>query len=125
MYKGILILAITGLLLVLGTNYLFVYSMQQKTIRERDRQDKVYWRAFTEIEHFGEHPEELTEHNAKIALEEARNAGMNKNREGVLQNYFQDLERCYQGERESCKRANSDMSEAISDNYGRVVKTTH
>jgi len=50
---------------------------------------------------------------AKIALDKAREAGLSRNRENILQNYFQDLERCYQGERESCKKMSDDMNLAI------------
>ena len=53
------------------------------------------------------------EHKAKIALDKAREASLSKNRENILQSYFQDLERCYQGERESCKKVNHDMNLAI------------
>jgi hypothetical protein len=113
MYKRIVILAITGLLLVLGTNYLLVYAVQQQAMRARARQDKVYWRAFNEIEHFGEHPDATAEQQGKAALDEVRKAGLGKNRESVLQNYFQDLQRCYQGEREYCGKVDSAMNAAI------------
>jgi hypothetical protein len=46
-------------------------------------------------------------------MDEAHMRGLSKTRQDILQNYFQDLERCYQGDRDSCKKANSDMNEAI------------
>jgi hypothetical protein len=46
-------------------------------------------------------------------LDKAREAGLSRNRENILQNYFQDLERCYQGERESCEKVSDDMNLAI------------
>ena len=113
MYKRLLILAITGLLFVLGLNYLLIYPLKQSVARERERQDKMYWNAFNAIEHFGEQPDKDTEQKAKAALDEARAKGLAKNRESILQGYFQDLEHCYQGERESCKKVNIDMNRAI------------
>jgi hypothetical protein len=46
-------------------------------------------------------------------LDKAREAGLSKNRENILQDYFQDLELCYQGERESCEKVSDDMNLAI------------
>jgi hypothetical protein len=119
MYKGILILASIGLVLVFGTNYLLIYAVQQKTIRERDRQDKAYWKAFNAIEHFGEHPDGVTEHDATVTLDEARQARLSKNRESLLQTYFQDLQRCYQGARDSCNKVNGDMNAALSSTFSK------
>ena len=113
MYKRIVVLGILGLLFVLGVSYLLVYTLSQQVVRERERQDRVYWSTFNAIEQFGERPDTGTEQKAKSALEEARQRSLNKDRVRILQNYLQDLERCYQGERESCKKANSDMNEAI------------
>ncbi len=113
MYKRIVALGIVGLVLVLGTSYLLVYSLNQQVVRERERQDRVYWSTFNAIEQYGERPDTGTEQKAKSALEEARQRSLNKDRVRILQNYLEDLERCYQGERESCKKANSDMNEAI------------
>ena len=113
MYKRIVVLGIMGLTFVLGANYLLVYTLNQQVARERNRQDNVYWKTFNAIEQFGEHPDTGTEQKAKAALDEARQRGLSKNRARILQNYFEDLERCYQGDRESCKKANSDMNEAI------------
>jgi hypothetical protein len=113
MLKGILILGIVVLLFVLAANYLLIYTVNQKTTRERQRQDNLYWKTFNAIEFYGEHPDQATEQKAKAALDDARQNNLSKNRELILQNYFQDLERCYQGEQESCKKANSDMNEAI------------
>jgi sensor c-di-GMP phosphodiesterase-like protein len=113
MYKRMLILAVTMLLFILGISYLLVYTLKQNVTRERERQDKVYWTAYNAIEHFGERADEDSEHKAKIALDKARKEGLSKNRESILQNYFQDLQRCYQNEPESCKRVNDDMNQAI------------
>ena len=122
MYKGILILGVTCLVLVLWTNYLLVYAVQQQAVKERDRQDKAYWKVYNRIEHFGEHADEAAEQEAKAALDEAHRAGLSKNRESILQNYFQDLKSCYQNEREACQKANIDMKEAISNPYGKPVR---
>jgi hypothetical protein len=113
MYKQIWILAITILMFILGIGYLLTYTLNQEVTRERERQDKVYWAAYNTIEHFGEQPDEENEHKAKIALDKAREEGLSKNRQNILQHYFQDLERCYQSERESCKKVNEDMNQAI------------
>jgi len=113
MYKRIVVLGIMGLTFVLGANYLLVYTLNQQVVRERERQDNVYWKTFNAIEQFGEHPNTSSEQKAKAALHEARQGGLSKNRARILQNYFEDLERCYQGERESCKKSNGDMNEAI------------
>lgn len=113
MLRGILILAIVILVFLLAANYLLIYTVNQKTARERQRQDDLYWKTFNSIVFYGEHPDQATEQKAKVALDEARQNRLSKNRELILQTYFQDLERCYQGERESCKKANSDMNEAI------------
>jgi hypothetical protein len=113
MYKRILILTATILLFILGIGYLLFYTLKQRVSRERERQDKVYWATYNAIEHFGEQPDEDNEHKAKIALDKAREEGLSKNRENILQNYFQDLELCYQGERESCKKVNDDMNQAV------------
>jgi hypothetical protein len=113
MYKQILILAITIVLFILGISYLLVYTLEQNVTREHERQDKVYWTAYNAIEHFGERADDDSELKAKIALDNAREAGLSKNRENILQNYFQDLQRCYQNEPESCKKVNEDMNKAI------------
>ena len=113
MFKGILILGLVLLVFVLGANYLLVYTVNQKAVRERQRQDNVYWKTFNTIVFYGQHPGQATEQGAKIALDEAHQSGLSKNRERILQTYFEDLESCYQGQRESCKKANSDMNEAI------------
>ena len=113
MYKKILILAVTMLLFILGISYLLVYTLEQNVTRERERQDKVYWTAYNAIEDFGERADEDSEHKAKIALDKARKEGLSQDRESILQNYFQDLQRCYQNEPESCKKVNEDMNQAI------------
>jgi hypothetical protein len=113
MYKQILILAITIVLFILGISYLLVYTLEQNVTREHKRRDKVYWTAYNAIEHFGERADEDSEHKAKIALDNAREAGLSKDRESILQNYFHDLQRCYQNEPESCKKVNEDMNQAI------------
>ena len=113
MYKRLLIFGITGLLLVLGLNYLLIYPLKETVTREHERQDKVYWSTFNAIEHFGAQPDKDSEQKAKASLNEARARGLSKTRQDILQNYFQDLERCYQGDRDSCKKANSDMNDAI------------
>ncbi len=113
MYKQILILATTMLLFTLGIGYLLTFTLKQKVTEKRERQDRVYWAAFNAIVHFGKEPDEDNEHKVKIALDKAREEGLSKNRQDILQNYFRDLERCYQGERESCKKVNDDMNQAI------------
>jgi len=90
---------------VLGANYLLVYTLNQQVTRERERQDQAYWSAFNAVERFGEHADQVTEQKAKAALDEARQKGLSKIRARILQSYFEDLERCYQGDRESCKKA--------------------
>ena len=62
---------------------------------------------------FGQHPDSASEQRAKTALDEASRKGLSKGRAKTLQNYLEDLERCYQGQRDSCKQANSDMNEAM------------
>jgi hypothetical protein len=113
MYKRLLIIGVTGLFFVLGLNYLLIYPLKDRVTRERERQDKVYWSTFNAIQHFGAQPDKNSEQKAKAALDEARARGLGKTRQDILQNYFQDLERCYQGDRDSCKKANSDMNDAI------------
>ncbi|HEX4544494.1 MAG TPA: hypothetical protein VH114_15110 [Candidatus Acidoferrum sp.] len=113
MLKGILILVIIVLVFALAANYLFLYAVNQKAKLESQRQDNLYWKAFNAIVFYGEHPDTTTEQKAKLALDEARQNRLGKNRELILQNYFQDLQRCYKGEHESCNKANSDMNEAI------------
>jgi flagellar biosynthesis chaperone FliJ len=113
MFKRLMILGIAGLVFVLGANYLLVYTLKQQVTRERERQDRTYWSTFNAIEQFGEHPDPGTEQKAKAALDEARHKGLSGNRARILQDYFQDLESCYQGDRDSCKKANTDMNEAI------------
>src|SRR5437879_2048091 len=113
MFKRLMILGIAGLTFVLGANYLLVYTLNQRVARERERQDRTYWSAFNAVERFGEHADQVTEQKAKAALDEARQKGLSKIRARILQTYFEDLEHCYQGDRESCKKANTDMNEAI------------
>jgi arabinogalactan endo-1,4-beta-galactosidase len=98
---------------VLGANYLLVYTLNQQVTRERERQDRTYWSTFNAIEQFGEHPDSGTEQKAKSVLDEARQKGLSKIRVRVLQNYLEDLEHCYQGDRDACKKANTDMNDAI------------
>jgi hypothetical protein len=113
MFKRLMILGIAGLVFVLGANYLLVYTLNQQVARERERQDRTYWSTFNAIEQFGQHPDAGTEQKAKTALNEASQKGLSKIRVRILQNYLEDLERCYQGDRDSCKKANTDMNEAI------------
>ena len=113
MYKRLLAFGVIGLLFVLALNYLLIYPLQQSVTRERERQDKLYWTAFNAIEHFGAQPDSDSEQKAKTALAEIRAKNLSKTRQLILQNYFQDLERCYQGDRPACKKANSDMNDAI------------
>jgi hypothetical protein len=112
MYKRLVIFGIAGLFLVLGLNYILLYPLSQVK-REIERQDKIYWSAFNAIEQFGAQPDKDSEQKAKAALDEARMRGLSKTRQIILQKYFQDLEHCYQGDRDACKKANSDMNDAI------------
>ncbi|MGB2901629.1 MAG: hypothetical protein WBB89_20405 [Candidatus Acidiferrum sp.] len=113
MYKRLLIFGTTGLFFLLGLNYLLIYPLKETVTRERERQDKIYWKAFNAIQHFGVQPDKDSQQKVKAALDEARARGLSKTRQDILQNYFQNLERCFQGDRDSCKKANSDMDEAI------------
>jgi DNA phosphorothioation-dependent restriction protein DptG len=113
MYKRLLILGVTGLFFVLGLSYLLIYPLRETVTRERERQDKIYWSTFNAIQQFGVQPDKDSEQKAKAALEDAHARGLSKTRQDILQNYLQDLERCFQDDRESCKKANSDMNEAI------------
>jgi hypothetical protein len=112
MYKRLLAFGLIGLLFVLGLNYLLLYPLRE-TVKVREAQEKVYWSAFNAIEHFGVQPDNDTEQKAKAALAEARAKGVSKTRQLILQSYFQDLQRCFQDDREACKKANNDMNDAI------------
>jgi hypothetical protein len=113
MFKRLMILGIIGITFVLAANYLLVYALNQQVKRERDRQDWTYWNAYTAIVQFGQHPDSASEQRAKAALDEASQKGLSKTRTKILQNYLEDLERCYQGQRDSCKQATRDMNEAM------------
>jgi len=76
-------------------HYLLIYPLKETVTRERERQDKVYWSTFNAIEHFGAQMDKDSEQKAKAALNEPRARGLSKARQDILQNYFQDLERCY------------------------------
>jgi len=119
MFKKLAILGIGVLVFVLGANYLLVYTLKQQITRERERQDRNYWSAYNAIVQFGQHPDSATEQKAKAALDEASRKGLSKTRAKILQNYLEDLERCYQGQRDSCKQVNSDMNEAVRAPSGR------
>ena len=119
MFKKLAILGIAALVFVLGANYLLVYTLKQQITRERERQDRNYWSAYNAIVQFGQHPDSATEQKAKAALDEASRKGLSKTRAKILQNYLEDLERCYQGQRDSCKQVNSDMNEAVRAPSGR------
>jgi len=119
MFKRLAILGIAGLIFVLGTNYLLVYTLKQQVTRERERQEQNYWGAYNAIVQFGQHPDSASEQRAKAALDEASRKGLNKTRARILQTYFEDLQRCYQGQRDSCKQAGSDMNEAMRAPSGR------
>ena len=112
MYKRLLAFGIIGLLFVLALNYLLLYPLKE-TVKLREAQDKVYWSAFNAIEHFGVQPDNDSAQKAKSALAEARAKGVSKERQIILQTYFQDLQHCFQDDREACKKANTDMSDAI------------
>src|SRR4029077_20450748 len=113
MFKRLMILGVVVLVFVLGANYLLVYTVKQQMTRERERQDRTYWSAFNAVEQFGEHADAHTEQKAKSALDDASRNGLSKIRVRILQNYLEDLEHCYQGDREACKKANTDMNDAI------------
>ncbi len=113
MFKRLMILGIAGIAFVLGANYLLVYTLNQQVKRHRNPQDESYWSAYTAIVQFGQHPDGVSEQRAKSALETASREGVSKTREKILQNYLEDLQRCYQGQRDSCKQASTDMNEAM------------
>jgi hypothetical protein len=46
-------------------------------------------------------------------LDNARQKGLARIRVKILQDYLEDLDHCYQGDRDSCKKANTDMNDAI------------
>ena len=118
MFKKLAILGIAGLVFVLGANYLLVYTLKQQVTRERERQDRNYWSAYNAIVLFGQRPDNASEQRAKAALDQATRKGLSKTRAKILQTYLEDLERCYQGERDSCNQANRDMNEAMRDASG-------
>ena len=68
---------------------------------------------YTAIVQFARHPDSASEQKAKAALDEASRKGVSKTREKILQNYLEDLQHCYQGQRDSCKQANTDMNGAM------------
>lgn len=109
MFNRLMILGIAAVVFVLGANYLLVYTLN----KERERQDRTYWSTYTAIEQFGEHPDAVSELKAKNALDNARQKGLARIRVKILQNYLEDLERCYQNDQASCKKAISDMNEAM------------
>ncbi|HEY6268388.1 MAG TPA: hypothetical protein VIX11_08835 [Candidatus Acidoferrum sp.] len=109
MFKRLMILGIAAVVFVLGANYLLVYTLN----KERERQDRTYWSTYTAIEQFGEHPDAVSELKAKDALENARQRGLARIRVKILQNYLEDLEHCYQGDRDACKKGIADMNEAM------------
>ena len=109
MFNRLMILGIAVVVFVLGANYLLVYTLN----KERERQDRTYWTTYTAIEQFGEHPDAIAELKARDALENARQKGLAKIRVKILQTYLEDLEHCYQGDRDACKRGISDMNEAM------------
>ena len=113
MYNRLLILGITGMFLFLGLTYLLVYPLKQSLAHGRDRQDQSYWRAFNAIEQFGAEPGPDTEQKAKAAINEARLHAISKTRQTILETTFDDFKQCYQGDRDSCKKANSDLNQAI------------
>jgi deoxyribodipyrimidine photolyase len=113
MFKRLMILGIIGIAFVLAANYLLVYALNQQVKRERDRQNPTYWNAYTAIVRFGQHPDSASEQRAKAALDEASQKGLSKARTKILQNYLEDLERCYQGQRDFCKQATTAMNEAM------------
>jgi len=108
-----MILGIAGIAFVLGANYLLVYTLNQQVKRHRNPQDESYWSAYTAIVQFGQHPDGASEQRAKSALDAASREGVSKTREKILQNYLEDLQRCYEGQRDSCKQASTDMNEAM------------
>ena len=109
MFKRLMILGIAGVVFVLGANYLLVYTLN----KERERQDHTYWTTYAAIEQFGEHPDALSEMKARAALDNARQKGLARLRVKILQTNLEDLEHCYQGDRDSCKKAIADMNEAM------------
>ncbi len=119
MFKRLMILGTIGIVFVLGANYLLVYALNQQVQRERDRQGENYWSAYTAIVRFGQHPDSASELKAKAALDDASRKGLNETRAKILQNYFHDLQHCYQGQRASCKQATSDMNLAMRAPAGR------
>lgn len=113
MYRRLLIFGIFGLFLVLGLNYLFVYPLNQAVKHESERQDKMYWGTFNLIQHYGVQPDAESELKVKFALDDVRAKGLSKTRQVILQTYFQDLQHCFQDDRAACKKANTDMDDAI------------
>jgi hypothetical protein len=118
-FKKLAIMGIAALIFVLGANYLLVYTLKQQVERERERQDQNYWGAYNAIVQFGQHPDSASEQKAKAALDEASRKGLSKTRAKILQTYLEDLQRCFQGQRDSCNQANRDMNEALRAPAGR------
>ena len=114
-----MILGVAGIVFILGANYLLIYTLNQQEKRERDRQNESYWSAYTAIVQFAQHPDSASEQKAKAALDEASRKGVSKTHAKILQNYLEDLQRCYQGQRDSCMQINSDMNEAMRVPAGR------
>jgi hypothetical protein len=113
MFKRLMILGIIGITFILAANYLLVYALNRQAKRERERQGENYWSAYAAIVRFGQHPDSASEQKAKAALDAASRSGVSKTRTKILQNYLEDLERCYQGQRDSCKQATTHMNEAM------------
>jgi hypothetical protein len=109
MFKRLMILGIAVVVFILGANYLLVYTLN----KERERQDRTYWTTYNAIEQFGERPDAVTELKAKAALDDARQKGLARLRVKILQTYLEDLEHCYQGDRDACKKGIADMNEAM------------
>jgi len=112
MYKRLLIFGITGLFFVLALGYLLIYPLNQTVSRERERQDKVYWSTFNAIVHFGAQPDKDSEQKAKAALKEARARGLARLARTFCKITFRTSSVATKATG-LCKRANSDMNEAI------------
>jgi len=73
--------------------------LNQQVKRERERQGRTIG-APMRYRAVRAHSDSGLEQKAKAALEEASRKGLSVDSRKILQNYFQDLQSCYQGQRD-------------------------
>jgi hypothetical protein len=84
-------------LVLLGTACFFWNEHQDLARRyaEIDRQNRLAEKVFHAIARYADSPNDLTEHEAKVAIDMASEERLTDNRQALLSNFYRNAKRCH------------------------------